>query len=65
MSKLFSGISFDDDIDSFVSCLLRFIRTEEDDMDTSWEQRLVKRYYEKLFKEYLFLRSIFKFLILF
>ncbi|CAI9769720.1 unnamed protein product [Fraxinus pennsylvanica] len=30
----------------------RFIRTEEDDMNPSWEQRLVKRYYEKLFKEY-------------
>lgn len=30
----------------------RFIRTEEDDMDASWEQRLVKRYYDKLFKEY-------------
>ncbi|GAB4828083.1 hypothetical protein Ancab_034998 [Ancistrocladus abbreviatus] len=30
----------------------RFIRTEEDDMDTSWEQKLVKRYYDKLFKEY-------------
>ncbi|XP_074308429.1 uncharacterized protein LOC141643256 [Silene latifolia] len=30
----------------------RFIRTEEDEMDTSWEQRLVKRYYDKLFKEY-------------
>lgn len=30
----------------------RFIRTEEDDMDPSWEQRLVKRYYDKLFKEY-------------
>ncbi|XP_056164621.1 uncharacterized protein LOC115691719 isoform X1 [Syzygium oleosum] len=30
----------------------RFIRTEEDDMDSSWEQRLVKRYYAKLFKEY-------------
>ncbi|KAF2300265.1 hypothetical protein GH714_011227 [Hevea brasiliensis] len=30
----------------------RSIRTEEDDMDTSWEQRLVKRYYDKLFKEY-------------
>ncbi|XP_048234226.1 protein FRA10AC1 isoform X3 [Ricinus communis] len=28
----------------------RFIRTAEDDMDTSWEQRLVKRYYDKLFK---------------
>ncbi|KAL2926883.1 Protein FRA10AC1 [Bienertia sinuspersici] len=25
-----------------------------DDMDTSWEQRLVKRYYDKLFKEYPF-----------
>lgn len=30
----------------------RFIRSEEDDRDTSWEQRLVKRYYDKLFKEY-------------
>lgn len=30
----------------------RFIRSEEDDMDFSWEQRLVKRYYHKLFKEY-------------
>ncbi|CAN6696948.1 unnamed protein product [Malus baccata var. baccata] len=30
----------------------RFIRSEEDDMDRSWEQRLVKRYYDKLFKEY-------------
>nr|GFC45758.1 hypothetical protein [Tanacetum cinerariifolium] len=29
-----------------------FIRSEEDDMDSSWEQRLVKRYYDKLFKEY-------------
>ena len=32
--------------------LQSFIRTEEDDMDPSWEQRLVKRYYDKLFKEY-------------
>ncbi|CAH9085569.1 unnamed protein product [Cuscuta epithymum] len=30
----------------------RFIRTEEDDMNHSWEQRLVRRYYDKLFKEY-------------
>ncbi|XP_051123893.1 uncharacterized protein LOC127246504 [Andrographis paniculata] len=30
----------------------RFIRTEEDDKYPSWEQRLVKRYYDKLFKEY-------------
>lgn len=30
----------------------RFIRTEEDDMNPSWEHRLVKRYYDKLFKEY-------------
>eukprot|EP00249_Psilotum_nudum_P014456 c24833_g1_i5 orf=269-1105(+) len=30
----------------------RFIRTEEDDLDASWEQRLAKRYYDKLFKEY-------------
>nr|GMD67498.1 protein FRA10AC1 [Ipomoea batatas] len=30
----------------------RFIRTEEDDMNPSWEQRLGKRNYDKLFKEY-------------
>ncbi|CAA7045369.1 unnamed protein product [Microthlaspi erraticum] len=30
----------------------RFIRSEEDDSNPSWEQRLVKRYYDKLFKEY-------------
>ncbi|KAL3537439.1 hypothetical protein ACH5RR_000805 [Cinchona calisaya] len=30
----------------------RFIRSEEDDMNPSWEQRLVKCYYDKLFKEY-------------
>lgn len=30
----------------------RFIRSEEDDLDSSWEQRLAKRYYKKLFKEY-------------
>lgn len=30
----------------------RFIRTEEDDLEGSWEQRLAKRYYDKLFKEY-------------
>ncbi|KAK9150986.1 hypothetical protein Syun_009295 [Stephania yunnanensis] len=30
----------------------RFIRSAEDDADSSWEQRLVKRYYDKLFKEY-------------
>ncbi|XP_010523675.1 PREDICTED: protein FRA10AC1 isoform X2 [Tarenaya hassleriana] len=30
----------------------RFIRSEEDDLNASWEQRLVKRYYDKLFKEY-------------
>ncbi|KAM7512332.1 hypothetical protein LguiB_011207 [Lonicera macranthoides] len=30
----------------------RFIRSEEDDIHPSWEQRLVKRYYDKLFKEY-------------
>ncbi|XP_017623570.1 uncharacterized protein LOC108467465 isoform X3 [Gossypium arboreum] len=29
-----------------------FIRSEEDDMNHSWEQKLVKRYYDKLFKEY-------------
>ncbi|XP_034704777.1 protein FRA10AC1 isoform X2 [Vitis riparia] len=30
----------------------RFILSEEDEMDQSWEQRLVKRYHDKLFKEY-------------
>nr|XP_010909902.1 protein FRA10AC1 homolog isoform X2 [Elaeis guineensis] len=30
----------------------RFIISEEDDMDSTWEKRLVKRYYDKLFKEY-------------
>ncbi|KAK8639847.1 hypothetical protein V6N13_138213 [Hibiscus sabdariffa] len=30
----------------------RFIRSEEDDINPSWEQKLVKRYYDKLFKEY-------------
>ncbi|XP_006663072.1 protein FRA10AC1 [Oryza brachyantha] len=30
----------------------RFIFSEEDDMDSTWEKRLVKRYYDKLFKEY-------------
>lgn len=32
--------------------LQRFIRSEEDDLNPSWEQRLVKLYYDKLFKEY-------------
>eukprot|EP00271_Cylindrocystis_brebissonii_P017488 TRINITY_DN4567_c0_g2_i1.p1 TRINITY_DN4567_c0_g2~~TRINITY_DN4567_c0_g2_i1.p1 ORF type:complete len:132 (+),score=8.95 TRINITY_DN4567_c0_g2_i1:252-647(+) len=30
----------------------RFIRSEEDDVEGTWEQRLAKRYYDKLFKEY-------------
>ncbi|OAE21777.1 hypothetical protein AXG93_2550s1140 [Marchantia polymorpha subsp. ruderalis] len=30
----------------------RFIRTDEDDAERTWEQRLAKRYYDKLFKEY-------------
>ncbi|XP_072990394.1 uncharacterized protein [Typha latifolia] len=30
----------------------RFILSEEDDVDSTWEKRLVKRYYDKLFKEY-------------
>lgn len=30
----------------------RFIRSEEDDLERSWEQRLAKRYHDKLFKEY-------------
>ncbi|CAI5519890.1 unnamed protein product, partial [Closterium sp. Naga37s-1] len=30
----------------------RFIRSEADDAEGTWEQRLAKRYYDKLFKEY-------------
>ncbi|KAJ3038896.1 hypothetical protein HDV00_012818 [Rhizophlyctis rosea] len=30
----------------------RFLRTEEDDADNSWEARVAKKYYDKLFKEY-------------
>ncbi|PKA59539.1 hypothetical protein AXF42_Ash016563 [Apostasia shenzhenica] len=30
----------------------RFIIFEDDDMDSTWEKRLVKRYHDKLFKEY-------------
>ena len=30
----------------------RFLRTEEDDADDSWEARLAARYYARLFKEY-------------
>ncbi|CAI0393860.1 unnamed protein product [Linum tenue] len=37
----------------------RFIRSEEDDMYTSWEQRLVKRYYDKLFKEYPWIKRLY------
>ncbi|KAM0827292.1 hypothetical protein ACQ4PT_068288 [Festuca glaucescens] len=30
----------------------RFILSDEDDVDSTWGKRLVKRYYDKLFKEY-------------
>ena len=30
----------------------RFIRSAEDDADDSWEARLARRYYAKLFREY-------------
>ncbi|KAJ3675273.1 hypothetical protein LUZ60_004315 [Juncus effusus] len=30
----------------------RFIISEEDDMDSTWAKRLVKRYHDKLYKEY-------------
>ena len=30
----------------------RFIRSEQDDVDDSWEARMARRYYAKLFKEY-------------
>ena len=35
----------------FLLCC-RFIRDEADDKDDTWEVRLAKRYYSKLFKEY-------------
>ena len=35
------------------SCdMLRFIRSEEDDVGNTWEVRLAHKYYAKLFKEY-------------
>lgn len=37
---------------SLFQCLCRFIRTEEDNDDSTWEHRVAKRYYDKLFKEY-------------
>ncbi|KAG0198835.1 hypothetical protein BGX28_007782 [Mortierella sp. GBA30] len=30
----------------------RFLRCEKDDQDMTWEQRVAKKYYDKLFKEY-------------
>jgi len=30
----------------------RFVRRPEDDAQDTWEQRLVKRYYDRLYKEY-------------
>ncbi|XP_005413551.1 PREDICTED: protein FRA10AC1-like isoform X2 [Chinchilla lanigera] len=30
----------------------RFLRNEEDEMEMTWEKRLAKKYYDKLFKEY-------------
>ena len=30
----------------------RFLRSPEDEADTSWESRLAKRYYDRLYKEY-------------
>jgi protein FRA10AC1 len=30
----------------------RFIRRAEDDTNATWEQRLSKRYYDRLYKEY-------------
>lgn len=30
----------------------RFVRTEDDDKDDSWEARLARKYYSRLFKEY-------------
>ncbi|KAL0411294.1 UNVERIFIED_CONTAM: protein FRA10AC1 [Sesamum latifolium] len=46
------GENFSNDLDGLDEMRNdKFIRTEEDDMNPSWEQRLVKRYYDKLFKE--------------
>jgi len=30
----------------------RFLRSEDDDRELTWEQRIAKKYYDKLFKEY-------------
>ncbi|KAG0367081.1 folate-sensitive fragile site protein Fra10Ac1-domain-containing protein [Gamsiella multidivaricata] len=30
----------------------RFLRSEQDDQDLAWEERIAKKYYDKLFKEY-------------
>ncbi|CAG8624807.1 16810_t:CDS:2, partial [Dentiscutata heterogama] len=30
----------------------KFLRSEEDESELTWEQRLAKKYYDKLFKEY-------------
>ncbi|KAF9414400.1 hypothetical protein BGZ94_000406 [Podila epigama] len=30
----------------------RFLRSEQDDQDLSWEKRIAKKYYDRLFKEY-------------
>ena len=32
--------------------MCRFVRSEEDDSSDSWEVRMARRYYAKLFKEY-------------
>lgn len=31
---------------------IRFVYDEDDDVADSWEKRLAKKYYDKLFKEY-------------
>ena len=54
MANLSSSVMLDSAI--FICHLfdfLRLVRSEEDDMDTSWEQRLVKRFYDKLLKSIL------------
>lgn len=39
-------------INHFWITLFRFLRSESDDQDLTWEKRIAKKYYDKLFKEY-------------
>lgn len=39
-------------LDMLAGILCRFVRSDEDDSNDSWEVRMARRYYAKLFKEY-------------